>query len=147
MKYKVGRKVSKCILFQKIFYITTKCHPWPSLGKKNMAKKFTLVLFSHHALEYVFRTCNVDIFTLVFDLKKSNCQGSQKNSFLSVMFIANIGFSYRLEKKIVNCVMLCQYCLKNILFPQNVKSALLRVNSHHFDIVSKANKTNSYALL
>ena len=133
--------------FSKNLLYHYKVSPLAFLGEKNMAKKFTLVLFSHHALEYVFRTCNVDIFTLVFDLKKSTCQGSQKNSFLLVMFIANIGFSYRLEKKFVNCVMLCQYCLKNILFPQNVKSALPRVNSHHFDIVSKANKTNSYALL
>ena len=86
-------------------YITTKYHPWPSLRKKIIALNITLVLFLHHALQYVFRTCKIDIFTLFLDPKMSTCQGSQK-IFLSAVIRANIGLSISGEKNLGNCILL-----------------------------------------
>ena len=103
--------------FKSFFYITTKYHPWPSLRKKIIALNITLVLFLHHALQYVFGTCKIDIFTLFLDPKMSTCQGSQK-IFLSAVIRANIGLSISGVKNFGNCILLWQYCLKTRLFSQ-----------------------------
>ena len=96
--------------------------PWE---KKIIALNITLVLFLHHALQYVFRTCKIDIFTLFLDPKMSTCQGSQK-IFLSAVIRANIGLSISGVKNLGNCILLWQYCLKTRLFSPKREKCLFK---------------------
>ena len=116
---------TKCkIISTKLLY-NYKVSSFAFLEKKNIALNISLVLFLHHAIQYVFRTCKIDIFTLFLDLKISTCKGSQK-MFFSVVIRANIGLFISGEKNWGNCILLWQYCLKTRLFPPKREKCLFK---------------------
>ena len=95
----------KCKIISKNLLYHYKVSSLAFLEKKIIALNITLVLFLHHALQYVFRTCKIDIFTLFLDPKMSTCQGSQK-IFLSAVIRANIGLFISGEKNLGNRILL-----------------------------------------
>ena len=68
------------------------------LETKNYCYKFYPCAILERALEYVFRTCKINIFTIIFfALKISFFQGSH-NIFLSVLIRAKSGILFLVRK-------------------------------------------------